>query len=95
MKENEIYSLIEEMRDEYHFSPYRENIEFVNFVKDGIYDINNYVGAKIDYSEDLEARRLLKNYVLYADYQKLSEFKELYIEKYDKLQRDYYINSNI
>ena len=54
-----------------------------------------YCGNKIDYDKDLKARRLLKNYVLYADYKRLAEFKQIYIGEYDELQRKYYVNSNI
>lgn len=86
---------INEIRDEQHISPFREDSEFIGYIKDGIYDINSYCGAKIDYDKDLKARRLLKNYVLYADYKKLAEFKQKYIGEYDELQRKYYVNSNI
>ncbi|MCI8618135.1 MAG: hypothetical protein HFJ60_07915 [Clostridia bacterium] len=86
---------LNEMRDENHISPFREDSEFIPYIKDGIYDINEYCGKKINYDMDLKARRLLKNYVLYADYKKLAEFKERYIADYDELQRKYYINSNI
>lgn len=86
---------LNEIREENHISPFREDIEFLGYIKDGIYDINKYCGTKIDYSKDLKARRLLKNYVLYADYKKLAEFKQIYIGEYDELQREYYVNSNI
>ena len=43
-----------------------------------------------DYEKDLKARSLLKNYVLYADYKKLAEFRELYGAEYALLQADYY-----
>lgn len=84
-----------EIRNEQHISPFRADDEFTDYIKDGIFDINKYCGVTIDYEKDLRARRLLKNYVLYADYKRLAEFKQLYIGDYDALQRDYYINSNI
>ena len=95
MDNAEIAELIEEIRNEQHISPFMANEEFTNYITDGIYDINAYCGTEIDYDEDLSARRLLKNYVLYADYKRLAEFKSLYIGEYDALQRKYYINSNI
>lgn len=88
-------TLLKEIREEQHISAFREDSEFEGYIKDGIFDIDEYCGKKIDYEEDLKARRLLKNYVLYADYKKLAEFKQIYIGEYDELQRKYYINSNV
>ena len=84
---------LESYRNENHVSPFREDAEFLEYIEDGIEDIDNYCGTKIDYEKDKEARRLLKNYVLYADYKKLAEFKQLYIEKYDELQRKYFVKN--
>lgn len=86
---------MDEIRLENHITPFREDEEFMGYIKDGEYDINNYCGTKIDYDKDLDARRLLKNYVLYADYKKLAEFKQIYIGDYDALQRKYYEHSHI
>lgn len=94
MEEVDITKLISEMREEYHLSPFREDSEFSNFVKDGVYDINNCVGCEIDYSKDLKARRLLKLYVLFADDKLTAEFKAKYISEYDELQRLYYVNNS-
>ena len=55
----------------------------------------NESGYRTANDKDLKARRLLKNYVLYADYKRLAEFKQIYIGEYDELQRKYYVNSNI
>lgn len=98
MSDETIKQLIEQIRKEQHVSPYRDNEEFTQYIKDGIYDINNYCGTDIDYTTDLKARRLLINYVMYADNKRLAEFKTLYIGDYDELQRQYYIdfkNSNV
>lgn len=95
MDDAKIVVFLNEIREEQHISPFREDSEFKGYIKDGIYDINSYCGTKIDYDKDLKARRLLKNYVLYADYKRLAEFKQMYIGDYDELQRTYYINSNI
>lgn len=95
MEDSEIEVFLNEIREEQHISPFREDSEFEGYIKEGIYDINDYCGTKIKYEKDLKARRLLKNYVLYADYKKLAEFKSQYIGDYDELQRKYYVNSNI
>lgn len=95
MDDAKIEVFLNEIREEQHISPFREDSEFVGYIKDGMYDINEYCGIKINYITDLKARRLLKNYVLYADYKRLAEFKQIYIGEYDELQRKYYVNSNI
>ncbi len=94
MNEEQIKEFLENYREENHISPFRENSEFIEYIKDGIEDINDYCGAKIDYIKDLKARRLLKYYVLYADYKKLAEFKQIYEGWYDELQRNYFIKNN-
>ena len=83
--------ILKEIREEQHISPYLNDTEFLNYIKDGIYDIDEFCGTKIDYKQDLKARRLLKNYVLYASYERLAEFKIMYLEEYDELQRKYFI----
>ena len=95
MNEEQLKVFLNEFREENHISPFREDSEFMPYILDGVYDINKYCGAIIDYDVDLKARRLLKNYITYADYKKLAEFKELYIGEYDELQRTYFVNSNI
>ena len=43
----------------------------------------------------MDARVLLKNYVLYANYKRLAEFKELYMSDYVALQIKYYNDSEL
>lgn len=95
MDDAEIKSFLEQIKLEQHLSPFREDDEFIGYIKDGIFNINDYCGKEINYKEDLDARSLLKNYVLYADYKRLAEFKQLYISDYDALQRKYYIDSKL
>ena len=95
MNDSKIKVLLDEIRNEQHLSPFREDDEFIPYIKEAIYNINYVCGTEIDYDTDLDARRLLKNYVLYADYKRLAEFKERYICDYDALQRKYYVNSNL
>ena len=90
-----IDNIVTEYRSENQINAYREDKEFEGYAKDGMYDINDYCGEKIDYVKDLKARTLLKNYMLYADHKRLAEFKKLYIGEYDELQRQYYIASRI
>ena len=85
--------LVEDIRLEQQISPFVDDKVIINFIKDGIYDIEKVVGTTIDFTKDLKARSLLKNYVLYANHKRLAEFKKLYVADYIELQRDYYINS--
>lgn len=97
MKFNEtiIKNLVSEIRDEQQVSPALPDSNFVNYIKEGMYDINSSVGANIDYTIDLEARALLKNYVMYANYKRTAEFKELYIAEYVTLQFKYNADTDV
>lgn len=95
MNNEQIQKLLQEIKREQHPSPFKEDEEFIGYIKEGEYDINDFCGAKINYDEDLDARSLLKNYVLYADYKRLAEFKELYRADYAKLQAKYYKPTNV
>lgn len=90
MTDTQIEELLQEIKREQHISPFREDEEFIGYIKDGEYDINKVCGTEIDYEKDLKARSLLKNYVLYADYKRLAEFKQLYGAEYALLQAEYY-----
>lgn len=90
MDDTQIQKLLQEIKQEQHPSPFKEDEEFIGYIKDGEYDINNICGTEIDYEADLQARSLLKNYVLYADYKRLAEFKQLYGAEYAYLQAKYY-----
>ncbi len=87
--ENDIVKIVDEIFDEKHLSPMLEKKPFHNFVKEGAQDINEAVGTRINYSEDLKARSLLKNYVLYASKNLLHIFKVNYMEDYVSLQFKY------
>ena len=95
MDDTQIKRLITEIRREQHISPYEEEEVLRGYIKEAEYDINYTSGAEIDYEEDLRARSLLKNYVLYSRFKRLAEFKQLYIGEYANLQADYYKSSNI
>jgi hypothetical protein len=90
MTDTQIKKIVEEVRGEQQISPMIEDTTIESYIKEAEYSINNSSGELIKYEEDLEARSLLKNYVLYASYKRLAEFKELYGGEYAKLQIKYY-----
>ena len=95
MNDTQIHKLIDEIRGEQHIS-YMEDDGVVNgYIKDGEYDINDCCGEQINYEVDLKARSLLKNYVLYARFKRLAEFKQLYVGEYAYLQAKYYNPSSL
>lgn len=91
----QILKLLEEIKQEQHPSPFKEDEEFISYIKSAEYDINKNCGIEIDYEKDLKARSLLKNYVLYADNKRLAEFKQLYGAEYALLQAEYYKPSKL
>lgn len=90
MTDANVRKILEEIIDEQQISPFVKTDGLVNYINEGIYDINQSSGTKIDYEKDLKARSLLKNYVLYANHKRLAEFKELYYSEYAALQAKYY-----
>lgn len=89
MNDAQLNKVLEEIKAEQQISPYFSDDILKNYIKEAEYDINNSVGKIVDYEEDLEARSLLKNYVLYANHKRLAEFKELYRGEYAELQIKY------
>lgn len=87
--------LVEEIILEQHISPNIKSDEILNYIKDGIYSINERIGEEIDYSKDLVAKSLLKNYCLYARYKRLAEFYQVYEGDFVKLQIKYNRDSNV
>ena len=95
MNDTQIKKLITEIRKEQHISPFEEDEVLQGYIKEAEYDINESSGAKINYEEDLKARSLLKNYVLYSRFSRLAEFKQLYAGEYANLQAKYYKPSDV
>lgn len=89
MTETQISTILKEIKAEQQISPYFSDDILKNYIKEAEYDINNAVGKIVDYENDLKARSLLKNYVLYANHKRLAEFKELYRGEYAELQIKY------
>ena len=90
-----VENIVKEVRKEQSISPKLPDDNFINYVKEGMYNINDSVGCMINYDEDLEARALLKNYVLYANHKRTAEFKELYMADYVKLQVKYNVDTSV
>lgn len=87
--------LLSEIKKEHQISAFRNDDEtFINYIHEGIADINENNGVKTDYENDIISRRLLKLYVLYADNKRLAEFKSLYSGEYAERQRHYFQESN-
>ena len=84
-----VAEIVKEVREEQFIAPTITDNNFVKYVQEGMFNINSLVGSMVDYNEDLDARSLLKNYVLYANYKRLAEFKELYMSDYVALQIKY------
>lgn len=95
MNDEEVQKILKEIKTEQHMSPLKEDNEIIAYIKQGEYDINYNVGKIIDYKKDLKARALLKDYVLYTDFKRLAEFKELYGGEYALLQAKYYGHTNL
>lgn len=93
--ESMIKVLADEIILEQHIAPTINEREIINYVKDGIYNINKQIGENIDYTKDLAAKSLLKNYCLYARYKRLAEFNQIYVSDFVKLQIRYNRDSNI
>ena len=95
MNDDEIKTLINEIRGEQHISSSEKEETLKSYIKEAEYDINENVGTEIDYEKDLKARVLLKNYVLYRRFSRLAEFKQLYGGEYAYLQAEYYKPPNV
>lgn len=93
--EFKVKKIVEEVRKEQLISPKMPDESFINYAKEGMYNINEYVGCMLDYEKDLDARSLLKNYILYANHKKLAEFKELYTSDYVALQLKYNVDTSV
>lgn len=93
MDDTQLLKLLQEIRNEQH--PLEDDETIMGYIKDGEYDINGDSGEIIDYEIDLKAKSLLKNYVLYARYKRLAEFKQLYAGEYANLQAKYYNPTSI
>ena len=66
---------------------YYEDSSIRNNIREGNYRLTKLVGT-IDYDEDLTARALLKNYVLYAYNSRTDEFFENYSDEILSWQMD-------
>ncbi len=88
MENTQINNILKEVKNEQH--PLEDEETLNGYINDGIGDINEFSGADIDYEKDTVAKSLLKNYVFYARFKRLAEFKQLYVGEYAYLQAKYY-----
>lgn len=89
MTESQRNVILSEIKGEQTVSPFLPDSTLIQYIKEAEYSINNFCGEMINYDVDLEARSLLKNYVLYANHKKLAEFKQLYAGDYVTVQTRY------
>lgn len=88
-------NILDEIIKEQQISPLIPREIFGVYIEEGISDINDIAGFQIDYEKDLQARVLLKTYVMYANHKRLHEFKEAYAGEYTKLQIKYFSATNL
>lgn len=88
MNDSQIQTILKEIKNEQH--PIESDETLIGYIKKGEYNINHSSGTNIDYIEDLDARSLLIDYVLYSRFNRLAEFEQLYGGKYAELQAKYY-----
>lgn len=93
MEESTITGIIKEIRNEQHPPEGDETLE--GYIKDAKYDIDHFAGIEIDYDKDLDARKLLKNFVFWDRYKRLAEFKSLYEGDYIDIQAKYYKSASL
>ena len=87
-------TLLTEIKLEHQTSSFRNDDQsLLNYIREGMADINENNGADTDFENDLLSRRLLKLYVLYADNKRIAEFKCLYVGEYAERQRFYFQKS--
>ena len=95
MSEEKKQKLLDEIILEQQISPLIPKSIFETYIDEGVLDINNISGALINYETDLQARVLLKTYVMYANHKRLHEFKEVYAGEYTQLQIKYFTAADI
>lgn len=80
MDDATLVAIATEIREEMQLAPSVPEPVLKRYAKEGEAFINSSVeGLQIDFNSDLVARILLKNYIRYAYYGMLSDFKEKYV----------------
>lgn len=77
LNEDTINQLIIEIREGYNIPFFFSDEMLFQAIQEGNYYLSRLVG-NIDYDEDLQARMLLKNYVLYSYHNRLDDFEDNY-----------------
>lgn len=87
--------LLKEIKLEHQISTFRkDDTALLNYIHEGITDINENNGVNTNFDRDLISRRLLKLYVLFADNKQLAAFKTNYVGDYAERQRFYFQKYN-
>lgn len=87
--------ILKEIKTEQQISTFRkDDTALLNYIHEGILDINENNGVDTDFDKDLISRRLLKLYVLFADNKQLATFKAYYSGDYAERQRFYFQEHN-
>lgn len=95
MDDAQLKIIVSEIKAEQQISPFFDDNILIQLVKEAEFNINEQVGEAIKYEDDLQARSLLKNHVLYANHKRLAEFKQLYGGEYVELQIKYNRDTNV
>lgn len=77
MTEEERLLLVQEMRDEFQVPPYYGDEQLIILAKEGEAVVGGLNPGQ-DISKDLTYRMLIKNYMHYARYHRVSEFMDNY-----------------
>lgn len=77
MNENELSTLVKEMREEFQIPPYYSDNQLINLAKEGECTVGG-LNPGCSITEDLTYRMLLKNYMYYAYHHRVCEFMDNY-----------------
>lgn len=77
MNENELSTLVKEMREEFQIPPYYSDNQLKILAKEGECTVGG-LNPGCSIIEDLTYRMLLKNYMYYAYHHRVSEFMDNY-----------------
>lgn len=88
MTDNIISTLIKIIREEQKIPSFESDDNIKTLIKEVCYELDQL--GKIDYEKELDVIRYIKDYVLYARYNQLPEFRILNAGLYAKIQREHF-----
>ena len=77
MSNEEIATLVDEVLKEFLITPYYDDDQLINLIKEGEYTVGR-LNPGCSITTDLTYRMLLKNYEYYANHHRVSEFMNNY-----------------